>query len=103
MSIQFLKISRPVTPSFAAAQLITTDVVRSGYLPAKTIAIMPPIEVPWTCALSMPERVHQPGEVVGPHLHVVVLHRPVGLPVAAHVVVDDPEVLRRAPASPGRS
>ena len=54
MSIQFLKISRPVAPSLAAAQLITTDVVRSGYLPAKTIAIMPPIEVPWTWALSSP-------------------------------------------------
>ena len=54
MSIQFLKMSRPVAPSLAAAQLITTDVVRSGYLPAKTIAIMPPIEVPWTWALSIP-------------------------------------------------
>ena len=71
-------------PSFAAAQLITTDVVRSGYLPAKTIATIPPIEVPWTCARSMSERVHQAGEVVGQHLHVVVLARLVGLPVAAH-------------------
>ena len=48
MSIQFLKIRRPDMPSFAAAQLITTEVVRSGYLPAKTIAIIPPIEVPCT-------------------------------------------------------
>ncbi len=40
------------------------------------------------------ERVQEPGEVVRPDLHVVVLHRPVGLPVAAHVVVDHPEVLR---------
>ena len=54
MSIQFLKISRPARPSFAAAQLITTEVVRSGYLPAKVIAIIPPIEVPWMCASSMP-------------------------------------------------
>ena len=50
MSIQFLKTSRPAAPSFAAAQLITTDAVRSGYLPAKTIAIIPPIDVPWMCA-----------------------------------------------------
>ena len=28
---------RPVTPRRAAAQLITTEVVRSGYLPAKTV------------------------------------------------------------------
>ena len=53
MSIQFLKIRRPAIPSLAAAQLITTEVVRSGYLPAKTIAIIPPIEVPWTCAWSI--------------------------------------------------
>ena len=54
MSIQFLKMRRPVRPSFAAAQLMTTEVVRSGYLPAKTIAIIPPIEVPWTWARSIP-------------------------------------------------
>ena len=54
MSIQFLKISRPDIPSFAAAQLITTDRVRSGYLPATTIAIIPPIEVPWMWAWSRP-------------------------------------------------
>ena len=53
MSIQFLKTSRPAMPSFAAAQLITTEVVRSGYLPAKTIAIIPPIDVPWTWARSI--------------------------------------------------
>ena len=53
MSIQFLKTRRPEAPSFAAAQLMTTEVVRSGYLPAKTIAIIPPIEVPWMCAVSM--------------------------------------------------
>ena len=103
MSIQFLKIRRPAIPSLAAAQLITTEVVRSGYLPAKTIAIIPPIEVPWTCASVDLERVHQPGEVVGPDLHVVVLHRPVGLAVAAQVVVDDLEVLRRARALRARS
>ena len=39
------------------------------------------------------EGVEEPGYVVGPDLHVVVLHRPVGLPVAAQVVVDHPEVL----------
>ena len=50
MSIQFLKISRPVLPSFAAAQLMTTEIVFSGYFAANTIAIIPPIEVPWTCA-----------------------------------------------------
>ena len=94
MSIQFLKMSRPAAPSFAAAQLITTEVVRCGYLPAKTIAIIPPIEVPWTCALLDPERVHQAREVVRPDLHVVVLDRPIRCPVAAHVVVDDAEVLR---------
>ena len=66
-------------PSFAAAQLITTEVVRSGYLPAKTIAIIPPIDVPWTCACVDAEGVEEPGDVVGPDLHVVVLHRPVGL------------------------
>ena len=53
MSIQFLKTSRPDIPSFAAAQLITTDLVRCGYLPAKTIAIIPPIDVPWTCASAI--------------------------------------------------
>ena len=36
----------------------------------------------------MLERVQQPGDVVRPDLHVVVLHRPVGLPVAAQVEVD---------------
>ena len=60
MSIQFLKISRPLGPSFAAAQLITTERVRSGYLPAKTIAIIPPIDVPWTCARSMPSASSRP-------------------------------------------
>ena len=60
MSIQFLKISRPLGPSFAAAQLITTERVRSGYLPAKTIAIIPPIDVPWTCAWSMPSASSRP-------------------------------------------
>ena len=60
MSIQFLKMSLPLGPSFAAAQLITTDRVRSGYLPAKTIAIIPPIDVPWTCARSMPSASSSP-------------------------------------------
>ena len=41
------------------------------------------------------ERVQQPGDVVGPDLHVVVLHRPVGLAVAAQVEVDHLEVLRQ--------
>ena len=41
-----------------------------------------------------PERVDQAGDVVGPDLHVVGLYRPVGLPVAAHVVVDHRELLR---------
>ena len=49
-------------PSFAAAQLMTTEVVRSGYLPAKTIAIIPPIDVPWTCARSIPSASMQAGE-----------------------------------------
>ena len=40
------------------------------------------------------ERVEQAGDVVRPHFHVVVLDRPVRLAVAAHVEVDDPEVLR---------
>ena len=60
MSIQFLKIRRPVTPSRAAAQLITTDVVRSGYLPANTVAIIPPIEVPWMWACSIPSASSNP-------------------------------------------
>ena len=60
MSIQFLKMRRPVVPSLAAAQLITTDCVRSGYLPATTIAIIPPIEVPWTCERSMPRASRRP-------------------------------------------
>src|SRR5262249_24734524 len=38
------------------------------------------------------QRVHQAGEVVRPDLDVVVLDRPVRLAVAAHVVVDDPEM-----------
>ena len=33
---------------------MTTDWTRSGYLPAITIATMPPIEVPWTWARSIP-------------------------------------------------
>ncbi len=40
------------------------------------------------------ERVEQAGDVVRPHLHVVVLDRPVRPAVAAHVEVDDPEALR---------
>ena len=60
MSIQFLKTSRPERPSFAAAQLITTEVVRSGYLPAKTMAIIPPMEVPWTCASSISSASRRP-------------------------------------------
>ena len=40
-----------------------------------------------------PERVHQAGEVVGPHLHVVVLERTIGLAVASLVVVHDRVVL----------
>ena len=73
MSIQFLKMSRPLAPSFAAAQLITTDRVRSGYLLAKTIAIIAAHRGPWTCARIDAERVEQPGDVVGPDLHVVAL------------------------------
>jgi hypothetical protein len=46
--------------------------------------------------LAKIERVEQPGGVVGPDLHVVALHGPVRLPVAAHVVVDDLEVLGEA-------
>ena len=60
MSIQFLKMRRPLGPSFAAAQLITTERVRSGYLPAKTIAIIPPIDVPCTCARSIPSASSRP-------------------------------------------
>ncbi len=37
------------------------------------------------------ERVQEADEVVGEHLHVVVLERLVGCPVPALVVVDDPE------------
>jgi hypothetical protein len=40
------------------------------------------------------ESVHEPRDVVGPDLHVVVLPGPVRLAVAAHVVVDDAEVPR---------
>ena len=60
MSIQFLKTRRPDLPSLAAAQLITTEVVRSGYLPAKTVAIIPPIDVPWTCAFAWPRASRSP-------------------------------------------
>ena len=60
MSIQFLKISCPLGPSLAAAQLITTERVRSGYFPAKTIAIIPPIDVPWTWAASSPSASSKP-------------------------------------------
>ena len=35
-----------------------------------------------------PEGIQEPGDVVGPDLHVVVLERAVGLAVAAHVEVD---------------
>src|SRR5690348_9882223 len=42
--------------------------------------------------LADAERIEQPDRVVGPHLEVVVLLGLVGLPVAAHVVVDTAEL-----------
>ena len=42
-----------------------------------------------------PEMVHQPGDVVGPHFHVIVLERPLGLAVAAHVEIDAAESPRQ--------
>ena len=60
MSIQFLKTRRPETPSFAAEQLMTTEIVRCGYLPANTCATMPPIDVPWMCARSLPSVSRRP-------------------------------------------
>ncbi len=59
-SIQFLKTRRPEKPSFAAAQLMTTDCTRSGYLPATIVATIPPIDVPWMWALSIPSASSMP-------------------------------------------
>ena len=95
MSIQFLKISRP-----GHAELRGGAVDDDRGRPLRVLAGEDDRDHPAhrgavDVRLRDLERVHQAGQVVRPDLHVVVLDGPVGLAVAAHVVVDDLEVLRQ--------